>query len=97
MLLSSQCLLAAQECAPFRLDDPGKSMEHMPILDQDAVGYCGSYSATQLADAWRFSHGDTNYSHITSPLLIGLSQNGDDSTGVQIEEAINALHHTPSL
>lgn len=61
----------ASDCTPSRLDDPGESMDQMPILDQDSVGYCWAYTGTQMVDAWRFSHG-ANKKHLTSPLPIAL-------------------------
>lgn len=39
---------------------------------------CRVYSATQMADAWRFSHGDRNFNRRTSPLATGLRQSKYD-------------------
>ncbi len=55
-------------CKPFRLDQPAGSMERIPVHDQQDLGICGAYSAADMIDAWRFSHGDTRYSWFTSPL-----------------------------
>lgn len=54
-------------CKEVRLDAPGKSMSRIPVMDQDSKWICYAYTASQMVDAWRFSHGDRNYSHITSP------------------------------
>ena len=58
----------ARDCRPIRLDDPGKSMEKIPVMDQDSKWICYAYTASQMADAWRFSHGDHNTTHLTSPV-----------------------------
>ncbi len=41
-------------------------MEHVSALDQDGIGTCYAYTAAQMVDAYRFSHGDTNYKFRTS-------------------------------
>lgn len=58
----------ASECKPIRLDAPGKSMSKIPVMDQDSKWICYAYTASQMVDAWRFSHGDTDYDHLTSPI-----------------------------
>lgn len=63
---------------PLELDRRGFSMEHVPVLDQDGLKMCRVYTAIQMADAWRFSHGDRNYSRRTSPLATGLRQSKYD-------------------
>lgn len=62
------CGASAMECKPVRLDGVGRSMEKIPVMDQDGKPICYSYSAAAMADAWRFSHGDRDYSHLTSPV-----------------------------
>jgi len=44
-------------------------MEKIPVMDQGPTPTCYAHSASQLIDAFRFSHGDRNYSHLTSPLV----------------------------
>lgn len=41
-----------------RMDQSGGSMSKVPVMDQGNLGICYSYSATQMFDAFRFSHGD---------------------------------------
>ncbi len=55
-------------CTPIRLDAPGMPMENMPVYDQGKTDLCYAYTAAQVVDAWRFSHGDQNRNHLTSPL-----------------------------
>lgn len=43
-------------------------MEHVPVRDQGALGICFAYSGSDLIDAYRFSHGEKDYSKLTSPL-----------------------------
>ncbi len=57
----------ASECKEIRLDSPGRSMSRIPVMDQDSKWICYAYTASQMVDAWRFSHGDKDYNHITSP------------------------------
>jgi hypothetical protein len=49
------------------LEAPGHSMANVAVRDQIG-GTCYAETAAQLADAWRFSHGDTRFMHQTSAL-----------------------------
>lgn len=93
--------IASDSCAgsDIRLDLPPNSMSHMPVLDQDGTGLCYSYVATQLVDAYRFSHGDRNLDHRTSPVAAAVIQADSPlqegkyslaikSTGKQLRDAI---------
>ena len=64
-------------------------MEKIPVMDQDHVGYCWSYAGSQMIDAWRFSHGDRDTNHITSPLPMAIhNQNGlNNSAGGFIKDS----------
>jgi hypothetical protein len=44
-------------CGGMRLDAPGGPLEHLPVMDQGPLNICYAYTATELADAWRLSHG----------------------------------------
>lgn len=57
----------ASDCKEIRLDSPGKPMSRIPVMDQDSKSICYAYSASQMVDAWRFSHGDKDFNHLTSP------------------------------
>lgn len=59
-----------------RMDQSGGSMSRVPVMDQGDLGICYSYSATQMVDAYRFSHGD-NSEVLTSSIeaAIGASAN----------------------
>lgn len=70
LFLISSPALAAEDCAPLRLDAPGKSMAEMPVYSQNDVGLCYSITAAQMLDAYRFSHGDNRRAHRTSPLAL---------------------------
>lgn len=63
-------------------------------MDQGSVGLCYAYSASQMADAWRFSHGETNYNHRTSPWVLGMQSSPyslfTPAGGGSIDLAINA-------
>jgi len=48
-------------------------MQKVPVMDQDGTLICYAYSAAQLIDAFRFSHGDHNYEHLTSPLVAAVN------------------------
>lgn len=45
-------------------DGPFKGL---PVLEQ-IDNTCFAYAAAQMIDAWRFTHGDTNRGHVTSPV-----------------------------
>ncbi|MEK6579159.1 MAG: hypothetical protein AABZ55_08025 [Bdellovibrionota bacterium] len=60
-------------CSPVRLDKKGGSIEHVPVLEQDGLPLCYSFAGAAAIDAYRFSHGDRNYKHLTSPFFHGLN------------------------
>jgi hypothetical protein len=70
LIFLSLVSFAGTECKPMRLDGPGGPMEKMPMLDQGDIGYCYAVTSSAAIDAYRFSHGDTNYDHITSPFAL---------------------------
>ena len=70
-------------CEDVRLDRPGKwgkpiagkpesewpgSMQHVPVMSQGNVGFCYSYAAAQLFDAWRHSHQNGFAAETTTPI-----------------------------
>jgi hypothetical protein len=48
-------------------------MEKMPILDQKDFSNCYAAAASQMIDAYRFSHGDKRTDIITSPVALAVS------------------------
>ena len=82
LYVASDAMAAAPICLNVRLDQKGGSMEHVPILDQDGVGFCFSYTAAAMVDAYRFSHGDHQYQRRSSPLLLALGTAQWDSDKV---------------
>ncbi|MCM2323149.1 MAG: hypothetical protein NDJ90_07780 [Oligoflexia bacterium] len=60
------------DCEEVRLDGPGGSMEHVAVRDQGELPICFGETAAQLTDAWRFTHGDTDYDFQTSGLIAAL-------------------------
>jgi hypothetical protein len=88
----------AASCPTIRLDDPGKSFHDMPIQDQNPYGICYAFSAAQMIDAWRYSHGrqppEGGYGRMTSPFPIAARmslQAGslDSLTGGLISDALH--------
>src|SRR4051812_32772676 len=67
---------SAAECPGTRLDAPGKPLASMKITDQNPYGICFAFAATQLVDAWRFSHGTQppagGYGRMTSPFPVAM-------------------------
>ncbi len=61
-----------EDCSEIRLDQPGGSMstDVMPIQAQGNLPICDGYVASQMVDAYRFSHGDPHPEHRTSPLAL---------------------------
>lgn len=101
LLFTSTSFAATAGCgSEVRLDRPGFSMEHVSVMDQGSVGLCYAYSASQMADAWRFSHGDTSYKHRTSPWVIGMQSSPfglrTPAGGGTTELAINAIRENGS-
>jgi hypothetical protein len=47
-------------------------MEHVMPMDQHDLPACYAFTAAQMVDAYRFSHGDTHYGHQTSGLAAAL-------------------------
>ncbi len=76
-------------CEDVRLDRDPNILGHVPAWDQGDNGTCWAFTATQLIDGYRFSHGDTDYQHLTSPLMVaaaGVANNaGNYSWGNQIK------------
>lgn len=66
-------------CKPIRLDTPGKSMAPIPVMDQSNLWICYAFDGAQMADAWRFSHGDVDYSHLTSPIATAVFETAQRS------------------
>jgi hypothetical protein len=60
------------DCADVRLDDKGKSMENVPALDQLSFGDCYAEVASEMVDAYRFSHGDKRTNLHSEPLMTAI-------------------------
>ena len=64
------------DCGKVRLDEAGGSMEHVPVTDQGDLGICYAHAASELVDAYRFSHeppkGDQEHDFLTNPLAAAL-------------------------
>lgn len=56
-------------CTEVRLDLYGCT-QHVKMVDQGSTDLCSGYAATSQIDAFRFSHGVTNYDLQTSPLAL---------------------------
>ncbi len=87
LLVASPAL--ASPCEPMRLDQPGGPLEHIPVLDQDGSNMCYAFVASQLVDAYRFSHGDSNDQHLTSPLAAAVFAAADDPEQTDIEVGLS--------
>jgi hypothetical protein len=65
-----------ENCRDFRLDREGAAMAQIPVWNQENERICFAYSASDLIDAYRFSHpspmGDQKQSHLTSAFILGL-------------------------
>lgn len=68
VLLAFLLNVQAIACSEFRLDAPGGSMEHVPVLDQGALGICYAATAAQLIDAWVHTKDPSKRNFHTSPL-----------------------------
>lgn len=61
--------VAAEE---IRLD-LSPSMQPIPVMDQGSEGTCYAHAGVQLIDAYRFSHGDTDTEHLSSPIHLAVA------------------------
>lgn len=71
---------APLSCPSVRLDRGENSMVHVAVRDQGSVPNCFAHVAAEIIDAWRFSHGDTNYAFQTSGLNLSFDYWGQDSS-----------------
>lgn len=69
----------ALACEDIRLDKDPSVLGRVPAWDQGKNGTCWAFSATQLIDAWRFSTGDKDFKHLTSPLMVAVDGVGNDA------------------
>ncbi len=69
---SAQSLSDPAPTEVVRLDSIGGTTEKLPVFDQESEGICYACQASTLIDAWRFSHGDVETQHITSPWILAL-------------------------
>jgi hypothetical protein len=82
-------------CVNIRLDQENGPLAHLPIYDQDNFGSCYAYTAAQLIDAYRYSHGFSENKILTSPLkitadsstLLSYSENGGGKINDSLLEA----------
>src|SRR5262245_48903601 len=68
---SAEYTIPKEECSYVDLADYGP-MKRIPVANQDGLKVCSAFAAAQTIDAYRFSHGEKNYEHLTSPLKIAL-------------------------
>jgi hypothetical protein len=67
----SAAVAKTTECSEVRLDRNG-SVKDLPVYDQGTDGICYAYTAVQLIDAWRFSHGKTPNEGLTSAVYASI-------------------------
>ncbi|MGZ3687514.1 MAG: hypothetical protein ACXWP5_08330 [Bdellovibrionota bacterium] len=70
LLASPISLSAAETCPNIRLDQGSGSMAQVAAFNQGHEEICAVYASAGAIDAYRFSHGDTEFSHLTSPLAL---------------------------
>lgn len=73
-------------------------MATIPVMDQDSKNICYACTASQMVDSWRFSHGDKDVNHLTSPIAAAVfyaSQRTDfeveDIDGGWQSETVNSI------
>lgn len=73
--MSSSSSFADQDCgAEVHLDDVGGSMENVLPLDQKSMPICYAFSAAELLQTWRCSHGAPDCSSkMVSPVAVAVS------------------------
>lgn len=82
-------------CADVRLDQNGGPFEaKIPMYNQrNTFAICYAFSLSQMIDAYRFSHGDQETSHRTSPVAIAVafSAKNYDKLSVEYGSAVEAF------
>jgi len=69
-------------------------MSKIPVYDQSGVGICYSYAASALIDAYRFSHGDSNYGHFTSPVYSSvITKEQDEGSSIEGGQIFNVIKY----
>lgn len=74
-MLSATQVLAGEDCGTeVHLDDVGGSMENVPPLNQKSMPICYAFSAAELLQTWRCSHGTGDcQSQMVSPVSIAVN------------------------
>jgi hypothetical protein len=76
-------------CEDLRLDLDPQVLGNVPPGNQGKTSNCFGEVASQLVDAFRFSHGDKDIAFLTSSLVLG-SQSGDVlNRGGTVEDSLN--------
>jgi hypothetical protein len=67
------------------------------VRDQGDLGICYAETAAQMTDAWRFTHGDTNYARQTSAFIVALDTDQRFSTQAELDRGNHVLAALNSL
>lgn len=97
--ISVWCRCVTSDSPEIRLDKNDGPMSHVPVTNQGGLEICYAHVASQMVDAYRFSHGDTDYNHHTSELHAALlsamheyKENGKTSLDIgYLHKTINLL------
>ena len=79
-------------CEPMRLDQKNGAMERIPVYDQGNLNVCYGYAVSQIIDAYRFSHGEEDFDHLTSPVAVSVFYSvGKDKGSVEFGNTRDAI------
>lgn len=76
-------------CGDVRLDLDPNVLGKVPVWQQGELSACPAYAATQLVDAYRFSNGDKDINHLTSPLALAVGSINVFGLGGHIQDSLD--------
>ncbi|MGK5085073.1 hypothetical protein WDW37_17435 [Bdellovibrionota bacterium FG-1] len=89
----SNSVVAGTVTDEIRLDSKNGSMAFLKVLDQGDTLTCYAHTAAQLIDAYRFSHGDQQFHHRTSPLGLVAGANDENDFWHDSGDTCPAVKH----
>lgn len=96
IMLFSAATAFASTCSEIDLSQSIETSVSVPQWSQGSTHLCYAFSAATLIDQYRFSHGDKDFQHQTSPLLLALKtienfrEAGSSFSGGKVEHAFSA-------
>ncbi|MGZ6310062.1 MAG: hypothetical protein ACXWOH_05490, partial [Bdellovibrionota bacterium] len=81
---------ASEEGRCSHIDLRESSFRNMRVFEQNSDD-CFVYASVQMVDGWRFSHGDHNYDHQTSPIATAITATIDHPVENPVDIALGGM------